>query len=208
MDQLLAFALAAFVVIVIPGPSVLFVIGRALAHGRNVAVASVVGNAIGVYVVAVIVALGLGMLVERSALAFTVIKVFGAGYLVWLGIKAIRERRALAASLDHAGPPGARRAMREGFVVGVANPKAVVLFGAILPQFVDQSAGAVPIQMMIFAAVAFAIALVSDTCWAIAASSVRTWFARSPRRVDVVGAAGGASIIGVGVSVALTGRRE
>jgi threonine/homoserine/homoserine lactone efflux protein len=101
--QLLAFALASFILIVIPGPSVLFVVGRALAHGRRTALASVAGNAVGVEVVAICVALGVGTLVQRSALVFTVVKLGGGLYLVWLGVRAVRQRRGLAAAFAGAG---------------------------------------------------------------------------------------------------------
>lgn len=89
--QLVAFGVASFVLIVIPGPSVLFVIGRALAYGRRTALASVVGNAVGVYTVAACVALGVGALVQRSEAIFAVLKYAGAAYLVWLGIQAVRH---------------------------------------------------------------------------------------------------------------------
>ena len=205
-----AFAVAAFVLIVIPGPSVLFVVGRALAHGRGTALASVLGNAIGVQVVAVCVALGIGTLVERSALAFTVVKLAGAAYLVWLGVHAIRQRRGLASALAAAAPGdrSRRRAVLDGFVVGVANPKAVILFAAILPEFVDRAAGHVPAQMLLLSLVSFAIALLSDSMWSLAASGVRGWFARSPRRLELVGGAGGLAMIGLGLSVAVTGRKN
>jgi threonine/homoserine/homoserine lactone efflux protein len=208
-NQVAAFALAAFIVIVIPGPSVLFVIGRALAHGRRTAVASVVGNAIGVYVVAVCVALGVGAVVQRSASILTVLRYVGAAYLVWLGIQAFRHRRSFVPSLS--GIPAPRnpiRAAREGFVVGVANPKAFLMFGAILPQFVHRAAGHVPVQMLLLSLAAFVIALVSDTVWAVAASAVRSWFARSPRRTELVGGAGGLSMVALGISVAVTGRKD
>jgi threonine/homoserine/homoserine lactone efflux protein len=208
-SQLLAFAVASFIMIVIPGPSVLFVIGRALAHGRRTALATVVGNAAGVYVVAACVALGVGTLVERSAVVFTVVKLAGAGYLVWLGVKAIRQRGSLREALATASAPTARmRALREGFVVGVANPKAVILFAAVLPQFVDRHAGHVPVQMLILSVVSFVIALLSDSAWGLAASAVRSWFAGSPRRLGLVGGAGGLAMIGLGVSVAVTGRKN
>jgi threonine/homoserine/homoserine lactone efflux protein len=208
--QMAAFAVAAFVLIVIPGPSVLFVVGRALAHGRGTALASVLGNAIGVQVVAVCVALGIGTLVERSALAFTVVKLAGAAYLVWLGVHAIRQRRGLASALAAAAPGdrSRRRAVLDGFVVGVANPKAVILFAAILPEFVDRAAGHVPAQMLLLSLVSFAIALLSDSMWSLAASGVRGWFARSPRRLELVGGAGGLAMIGLGLSVAVTGRKN
>jgi threonine/homoserine/homoserine lactone efflux protein len=208
--QIAAFAVAAFIMIVIPGPSVLFVIGRALAHGRRTALASVVGNAVGVQVVAVCVALGIGELVERSLLAFTVVKLAGAAYLVWLGIRAIRQRRGLLSAVAAATPGdrSTRKAALEGFVVGVANPKAVILFAAILPEFVDRQAGHVPAQMLMLSLVSFAIALLSDGMWSLAASGFRTWFARSPRRLELVGGAGGLAMIGLGLSVAVTGRKS
>ena len=123
-SQLAGFAVASFILIVIPGPCVLFVVGRALAHGRRTALASVAGNAVGVEVVAVCVALGIGTLVERSALVFTVVKLAGAGYLIWLGIRAVRQRRSLASAF--ASPPAPRgqgRSVVEGFVVGVGQPE-------------------------------------------------------------------------------------
>jgi threonine/homoserine/homoserine lactone efflux protein len=207
--QVAAFAVAAFVLIVIPGPSVLFVVGRALAHGRRTALASVVGNAVGVEAVAVCVALGIGTLVERSALAFTIVKLAGAAYLVWLGIDAIRHRRGLLSAVA-AGPAtrSRRRAVLEGFVVGVANPKAVILFAAVLPEFVDRHAGNVPAQMLVLSLVSFMIALASDSTWSLLASGVRAWFARSPRRLELVGGAGGLAMIGLGLSVAVTGRKN
>lgn len=205
----MAFAVASFVLIVIPGPSVLFVVGRALAHGRAVALASVVGNALGVYLVAAAVAFGLGTVVQESVVVFSVVKLGGACYLVWLGVRAIRHRHELADTFDGAvAARGARRAALEGFTVGVANPKAYILFAAILPQFIDRSTGHVPAQMLVLGLVAFLIALISDSLWALAASTVRSWFARSPRRLGIVGGAGGLAMIGVGVTVAATGRKD
>lgn len=209
--NLAAFAATALVLIVIPGPSVLFIIGRALSLGRGPAIASVVGNALGVYVVAMLVAFGLGSVVQRSDLAFLIVKMAGAGYLVWLGVQAIRHRRGLAAALDTTvtqAAPTWWRAVLQGFVVGVANPKALIMFGAVLPQFVDRAAGDVPAQMLLLALVAFGIALVTDSLWALTASGVRGWFARNPRRLAAIGGAGGLAMITVGVTVAATGRRD
>jgi len=195
VSQLEAYAVASFILIVIPGPSVLFVIGRALAHGRRTALATVAGNAVGLEVVAVCVALGIGVPVERSALVFAVVKLAGAGYLIWLGIRAVRQRRGMASAFAAAPAPyRQRRAMLEGFVVGVANPKAVILFAAVLPQFVNRRAGHVPVQMLLLSLVSFAIALVSDSAWGLLASTVRAWFACSP------------AMIALGLLVAVTGR--
>ena len=207
--QVVGFAVTCLIVIAIPGPSVLFVIGRALAHGRRTALASVAGNVAGVQVVAISVALGIGTLVQRSDLVFTVVKLAGAGYLVWLGIKAIRQRRSLAdAMLVAAAPRSGWRAAAEGFTVGVANPKAYVLFAAVLPQFANQAAGHVPLQLLLLSLVSLPIGLISDGTWGLAASGVRAWFARSPRRLELVGGLGGLAIVGLGVTLALTGRRD
>lgn len=207
--QLLGYALASFIVIVVPGPGVLFVIGRALAHGRRTAIATALGHAAGNYVVAACVAVGLGTLLQRSAQVFVAVKLAGALYLVWLGIQAIRHRRELAGVLAEVAPSRAGwLAVRDGFVVGVTNPKAFILFGAILPQFVDRAAGHLPAQMLLLALVSVAIGGISDSTWGLAASGVRAWFARSPRRFALVGGAGGLAMIGVGVTVALTGRKD
>jgi threonine/homoserine/homoserine lactone efflux protein len=209
VGQVAAFAAAALVLIVIPGPGVLFVIGRALAHGRRTALLSVAGHAAGNWVVAVCVALGVGTVVERSAAVLTAVRLAGAAYLVWLGVQAFRRRHSLAPVLDSAAAPrGDVRAAREGLVVGVTNPKAVILFAAVLPQFVDRSAGHVPVQMLILSAISIVIGLASDSCWGLAASTVRSWFARSPRRLGLVGGAGGLAMIGLGLTLALTGRKD
>jgi len=208
-SQLLGFAVASFLIIVVPGPGVLFVIGRALAHGRRTAIATAVGHAAGNYVVAACVAVGLGTLLERSAQAFIAVKLAGALYLIWLGVQAIRHRQALAEAMSDAVPARAGwLALRDGFVVGVTNPKAFILFGAILPQFVNRSAGHVPAQMLLLALVSVSIGVLSDCTWGLAASGVRAWFARSPRRFALVGGAGGLAMIGVGITVALTGRKD
>ncbi len=207
--QVLAFALASFVLIVVPGPGVLFIVGRALAHGRRVALATACGHAAGNYVVAACVSVGLGTLLERSDQVFLAVKLVGALYLVWLGVHAIRRRKSLAEAFDAgAGPRDGWRAARDGLVVGVTNPKAFILFGAILPQFVNRAAGHVPGQMLLLALVSVMIGVISDCCWGYAASTVRAWFANSPRRFELVGGAGGLAMIGLGLTVAITGRKS
>ena len=147
-QHVLAFALVAFALIVIPGPSVLFVIGRALALGKRSALETVLGNAAGQYVQLTAVALGVGAIVQRSVAIFTAVKLVGAAYLVYLGVRAIRNRRSLATMLDGDRPvPSRRRILREGFLVGVTNPKSLAFFVAVLPQFVDPSAGPVFVQL-------------------------------------------------------------
>jgi threonine/homoserine/homoserine lactone efflux protein len=188
--QLLGFTAAAMVMIVIPGPGVLFVVGRALSHGRRTALATAAGHAAGNYVVA------------------AAVSVAGAAYLAWLGIQAIRHRKSLAdAFAAVAEPREGWRALRDGIVVGVTNPKSYILFGAILPQFVNRGAGDLVGQMLLLSLVAVLLGGASDCAWGFAASAVRNWFASSPRRFELVGGAGGLAMIGVGVTVAITGRK-
>ncbi|UWE13897.1 LysE family translocator [Actinacidiphila bryophytorum] len=214
MDRVGGFAAMSLVLVLIPGPSVLFVLGRALAHGRRTALGSVVGNAIGAYALIALVSLGLGEVVSRSVALFVALKLAGAAYLVFLGVKAFRHRGALSAALhDESGtalPPrrGDLRTLWEGFVVGVTNPKTMVFFAAVLPQFVNRDAGRVHEQMLLLGLVFTAIALLCDSVWALTASAARSWFASSPRRMAAVGGTGGLAMIGLGVAVAATGRAD
>jgi threonine/homoserine/homoserine lactone efflux protein len=208
-DRLLAFAALSLVVIAIPGPSVLFVVGRALAHGRRVALASVAGNELGALTLAMLVAVGLGPLIQRSELLLTVIKLAGAGYLIVLGFRAFRDRKLHKLGEELAGrTQGGLRAVRDGYLVGVANPKLAVFFIAILPQFVSQSRGDVSVQMLLLSVLFVLIAAVCDGAWSLVASGARAWFAQSPRRLAAVGGAGGLAMIGLGVTLAATGRKN
>jgi threonine/homoserine/homoserine lactone efflux protein len=208
-SHLLAFSVTAFVIIVAPGPSVLFVFGRALGLGRLAGVATVVGNTLGEFVQVLAVAFGIGALVERSAVVFTALKLAGAVYLVYLGVQAIRHRRSLVATL--AAPVERKTAWRialDGFFVGATNPKTAVFLAAILPQFIDRATGHVPMQIIVLGAIFSAIALVSDSAWALAAGTARAWLARSPRRLELLGGTSGLVMIGLGATLALTGRKD
>ena len=199
-EALLAFALTSLVLIAIPGPSVLFVIGRSLAWGRSAGLWTVLGNELGSLVPIMAVAFGVGSLVAQSVALFTVVKVLGALYLAYLGIQAIRHRRD---GIEDASQAGSRRVspaamLRQGFIVGATNPKTIVFFVAALPQFVDFHAGAVPVQMMILGLVFTVIAFACDATWALIAGPARAWFAKSPRRLAAVRGTGGGMMIGLG----------
>lgn len=209
LSQVLAFGLAALVIIAIPGPSVLFVIGRALTYGRAVALATVLGNSLGLLLVMVLVAVGLGALVAESVLVFSVVKYAGAAYMVWLGVQALRHRHAIHVDADRAAPVlPTPVAVRQGFVVGISNPKAFMMFAAVLPQFVDRGQGQVTAQMLVLGFLAFLIGLFSDALWALLASRLRTWFNASAHRGKALGTVGGVSMVGLGLAVAATGRPE
>jgi threonine/homoserine/homoserine lactone efflux protein len=209
-ELLVAFVIAAVLIILAPGPAVLFVVSRALAYGRRVAVTTAAGGAAGSFVLAVTVAVGVGAVVQASAIAYLVVKLAGAGYLIYLGVRAIRHRRAIWAALAQpaAVPLSDRRTWWEGFVVGVTNPKTAVFFAAVLPQFVDRSAGPASLQMLALGAIFTAIALVSDTGYAVLAGGIRSWFARSARRLELVGGVAGLTMVGLGVGLAVTGRAD
>jgi threonine/homoserine/homoserine lactone efflux protein len=211
---LVAFSALAFVIIVIPGPSVLFIVGRALQHGRRDALLSVVGNTGGAVVHAVLVAVGIGAVIAASSAAFVALKFLGGGYLIFLGVQAVRHRRD---GLDLSDTPDAdavaalpdrplRRVLGESFAVGVTNPKTLVFVAAVLPQFVDPAAGPAWAQILLLGVLFAAIALISDGAYALAASGARNWFARSPRRLERMRAAGGVMIGSLGV-VLMASRR-
>lgn len=204
-----AFTLTAFVLIAIPGPSVLFTVSRAIAAGRAAGVATVAGNTVGAFTQVIAVAFGIGPLVERSVVLYTVLKLAGAGYLIFLGVQAIRHRQSLTAALGATvEQKTAARIVLDGFLVGVTNPKVIVFFTAMLPQFVDRQAGNVPVQIIALGAIFAAIALVCDSTWALAAGTVRAWLGRSPRRLALIGGTGGLAMIGIGASLALAGRKD
>ncbi|CAM5248157.1 hypothetical protein SCANM63S_06136 [Streptomyces canarius] len=207
--RLAAFAVPSFLLVIVPGPGVLFVIGRAPAHGRRAAPTTVAATTLGAYLLVVAVAFGVGPVVERSVLVFTALKLAGAAYLVHLGVKAWRRRGSLRAAVAESGPArGGPRTLGEGFALGVAHPETMVFFAAVLPRFVDREQGHVPARMPLPGLVLNAIAVVSDAVWGLAASAARDWFARSPRRLSAVGGTGGLTMIGPGVTVALTGQGD
>jgi len=208
-SHLLAFTVTAFVIILIPGPSVLFTVSRAIVLGRVAGVATVAGNTVGAFTQVVAVAFGIGPLIERSIALFTVLKLAGAGYLVFLGVQAIRHRHSLAEALgQQVERKSTARLVIDGFTVGVTNPKVIIFFSAILPQFVDRQAGNVPAQIIMLGAIFAAVALLSDSAWALAAGTVRAWLSSSPRRLAVLGGTGGLAMIAIGTRLAFTGRQD
>ncbi|GGB36182.1 lysine transporter LysE [Flexivirga endophytica] len=208
-SHLAAFAVTAVVVIAIPGPSVLFTISRALTVGRRSALATVGGNTVGLLGQVIATAVGMGALVEASAIAYSTVKYVGAAYIVWLGVQAIRHRRAMADALARRVPAvSALRAARDGFVVGVMNPKTIVVLVTVMPAYAVPSQGHLPLQMLLLGLLLPLVAVVLDSVWAFAAGSAREWFAGSPRRMATIGGTGGLVMIGLGASIAATGRSD
>jgi threonine/homoserine/homoserine lactone efflux protein len=207
-DHLLGFLLTVYVLIVIPGPSVVFTISRGVALGRRAALMTVLGNTSGLLVQLVLVVIGLGPVLASSDTVFTALKLIGAAYLVLLGFRSIRDRKALAAALspDAIRPRATRTTLREGFMVGVTNPKGLLIFTAVLPAFVDRSAGHPTLQLATLGAICAVIALFSDSTWALASGTARAWLGRSPARLERLSAGGGVAMTLLGAGLALTGR--
>lgn len=205
-SALATFLVASFLFIQVPGPSLLFTIGRALTVGRRDALLSVVGNTFGLIAQVAAVAFGLGALVAASATAYTALKLAGAAYVVYLGVQAIRHRADARMAMESSNRDSATgaRSVWTGFLVGLTNPKSIVFFAAFLPQFIDPGAPAAP-QLLFLGLLFGAMAVSSDACWALAASRARDWFARKPKRLDHLGVAGGVMMVGLGAGLATTG---
>lgn len=196
--DLTGFLIVALVVIVIPGPSVVYTIGRALVLGKKAAILSVLGNAIGVGFQIVAVALGLGAIITQSPELFFFVKVFGALFLVYLGLSAIWHRKAALDTKILEAPPKTKRIILESMVVGITNAKTIVFFLAAFPQFVTP--GGSPILQMLFMGLLFSIiGIASDSVWAIAAATAREWLTSSMGRLAMVRAGGGLALMGLGI---------
>jgi threonine/homoserine/homoserine lactone efflux protein len=203
------FLVTVYVLILIPGPSVLFVISRGVALGRRAALTTVLGNETGFMLQLTLVAIGVGSLVARSDAVFNALRLIGAGYLVFLGVRKILERKSLAQFGPAAATPRSLgRIYREGFYVGATNPKGLVIFTVVLPQFVDRSQGHVTAQLAVLGLICIVIAGLSDAIWAFASGTAREWLGNSPRRLERLTAGGGAALIGLGVGLAITGRKQ
>jgi len=202
---LLGFVVAAVVIIVVPGPAVLFTLGRSIAYGRRAGIASVAGVTLASLVLLAVVAAGLGALVTASPVAMLVIRYAGAAYLLYLGVATIvRRKRHATVEFDPASRPPLARILRQGFTVGLTNPKAIAFFAAVLPQFVDPRASWPPIvQLLVYGAFWALFGFCSDSVWALAAGSARDWFARTPTRIEALTAIGGALLVALAVILAL-----
>ncbi len=209
-DHLPAFLLTIYVLILVPGPSVLFVVSRGVALGRRAALATVLGNTSGLAFQGALVCAGLGSLLARSDAVFTTLKLIGAAYLIILGIRTIRDRGHVADALSGLDmePRSVGRILREGFVVGSTNPKGLLIFTAVLPQFIEPAQGHASLQLATLTAICCVVAVVSDGTWALASGTAREWFGRSPRRLRGMGAVGGVTMMALGVALALTGRKR
>jgi len=203
------FALASLALLVVPGPTVLYVVTRSLEGGPRAGLASAAGAHLGTLVHIAAAAIGVSALVVSSATAFAIVKYAGAAYLVFLGIRRLRERgwRGL-------GPPRApvhrttRALLAQGAVVNILNPKTALFFLAFLPQFVDPDAGAVALQVVALGLVLVVLGLMSDGLYALSAGWLAGRLRRGGARAERVSRYATASVFfGLGAAAALTGER-
>ncbi len=200
-SRLWEYSIAAFLIILAPGPSVLFTIARAIAWGRTTALLTVLGNVLGMYTMSVFVCFGLGPILSRSHLFFNLVQWGGGFYLIYLGYCAIKDSPTDAEGMRQIieEKPKSLQTVRQGFMVGALNPKGMVFFAAIVPQFVDRAKGSITFQMLIMATIFAAIALLSDGSWGLLAGTIREWFARDIKRLIRMRVSGGLVMICLGV---------
>jgi threonine/homoserine/homoserine lactone efflux protein len=208
IETLWLFALASAALVAIPGPAVLYIVTRGVAHGRRGAILSMLGIETGNFVQVLAATAGLAAVVASSATAFSIVKYAGAAYLVVLGIRAIREGGAVHSGVDPAGRSD-RRLFSEGLLVGTLNPKLAIFLLAFLPQFIDPAAGPVWLQTLVLGSLFNLIAMAGDTLFALAAGTAGAGLRARLARPGGVLRAAGLVYIGLGVSAALAeGRTE
>jgi threonine/homoserine/homoserine lactone efflux protein len=212
-STLALFALAAITLLVIPGPSVLYIVTRSIDQGRAAGLASVGGIHVGTLVHVAAAAFGLSALLVSSATAYHAVRWLGAAYLIWLGVRRLlaRDEDGVGAA---AGPEpgsrrvGMRRVFAQGVVVNVLNPKTALFFFAFLPQFVDTARGSVPFQVLVFGVAFVLLGLLSDGTYALLASTGAGWLRRRPRVARASRLVSGGVLISLGVTTALAGSRS
>ncbi len=202
-SQFIEFLIASITIIMVPGPSVLFTLARGVAWGRAVAVLTVLGNSIGTLLLSVIVAVGLGPFLSHSKTFSVVLQLMGGAYLLWLGVEAFRHRHAHAEAMTRREEyrPSNLRIIRQGFTVGVLNPKSLVFFVAVFPHFVDRTRGAVTVQLLLFGAIFSVMAFLSDGTWGMIAGTAREWLSDSATRLVALRTTGACVMITLGVLI-------
>jgi len=204
---LAVFVVAALVLLVIPGPAVLYIVAQSVSRGRLAGIVSMLGIQVGGLVHVAAAAAGLSALLVRSSVAFNAVKYAGAAYLIFLGLRRILGK-------DEPETPGApaekslRRLFAQGVVINVLNPKTALFFLAFLPQFVDVDAGSVAVQVIVLGLLFVALALLSDSAWGVAAGTAAGWLRGNRRVLRTQRFATGGVLVGLGLVTALTGSRK
>ena len=201
-SRLPEYLIAAMVIILAPGPSVLFIIARAIAWGRKIAVMTTLGNVSGAFALSSTVAVGLGPILQKSHLAYMTVQIAGGGYLIYLGIDAIRKRALHAEDMRNVEltEPTLWHCIRDGFWVGALNPKGLVFYAAVLPAFIDVDRGHVTQQLFLLGAIFSLLAFFSDGSWGLLAGTARNWLATEVSRLEKLRLTGGLVMILLGTT--------
>ena len=207
-QNLALFVGAALVLLVIPGPAVLYIVGRSVAQGRRAGMVSVLGIHVATFIHVLAAALGLAALLLSSALAFSVVKYAGAAYLIWLGLRKIFGPAEAAGVNGELPQYSHARLFRDGFVVNLLNPKTALFFFAFLPQFIDVGRGHVPMQIMLLGLVFALLGFCTDSAWALLAGTAGDWLKRSRGYLKFERYVSGFLFIGLGLTAAFAGNQR
>ena len=198
---------AAMVLLVTPGPSVLYIVARSVDHGRKAGLASCSGIATGALIHVLAAAFGLSALLVSSATAYSIVKYAGAAYLIYMGIQKFGERPSTE-GVKRAQPASLRHLYAQGVVVEALNPKVAIFFFAFLPQFVNPTRGSVILQFLALGMMFTVLGLISDSMWALTAGSARGWLQRNPTFLRRQNYISGTVYIGLGLATAASGSRH
>lgn len=201
----MVFLVAAFVLIVVPGPNIIYIVTRGISQGRKTAVASALGVETGILVHIVAAAVGLSALVASSALAFNVVKYLGAAYLIYLALRAFLGESADPQTGDPEGQGEHRRAYVHGVVVSVLNVKVALFFLSFLPQFVDPSRGAATMQILVLGVLFFIVACCIDLLYAMTSGAIGGWLLRRPKVLQRQRYFSGTVYLALGIAAAVGG---
>jgi threonine/homoserine/homoserine lactone efflux protein len=200
LEAYIAFCLAAVAIVIVPGPTVTVVIANSLKYGQRAGLLNVAGTQAGLVVWMAIAILGLASAITLMGVWFDVIRIAGAGYLIWLGIKLLRSKGEILSAAASAPKGGF---FLQGFVVILSNPKVLLVFGALIPQFISPQ-GDYMNQLLLLGVSFMVIATVFDSLYAFAAGNAGSWLSKS--RVRFVEVSSGLCLIGGGLWMALRGR--
>ncbi len=197
-----AFIVAGLVLLLTPGPAVMYIVARSLDQGRRAGLVSVLSIETGNFVHVLAATLGLSAILLSSAAAFTVVKYLGAAYLIYLGVRRLlaREQTGPAAVVERRSY---RRIFSQGVIVAVLNPKTALFFFAFLPQFVDPAGGSVALQLLILGTILVLMAVVTDSLYALTAGTVGRYLRHASGFLKAERYVVGATYVGLGVTAAL-----
>jgi threonine/homoserine/homoserine lactone efflux protein len=206
VPSLMLFLAASWVLILTPGPDTLYVLTRGIAQGKQAGVISALGVTLGIFVHTLAAAFGLALVLQTSAFAFLIVKYVGALYLLYLGIKTLKDRSNLTLSSEYK-PRQLRVLFGQGILSNVTNPKVALFFLAFLPQFVHPENGHVPVQMIVLGLIFAFCGVIYLSGVGYSAGHVGTWIAQHPRCLKPLRWATGGVFLGLGLRLAFTGRR-